>query len=253
MSDLHLDAVTAGKPRRREVIEYLVDAADVVKQKGVDLVLFGGDAFDPGSLSEALYATDLLHAFAAFVRAGAHVVAIAGNHDVVDTSELVDNAPVTTLTSVRAAFNLIGGALPRNVLVCQKPTFVHVSSDWGVLALPYLARAHAGRAADWTDRAFDEAATFRKSGRIVVLAHLVVPGATLGSESSEMARGQGQIFPFERVKALGASLVINGHYHARQEVLGEHDVPIQVPGSPVRFTFGEVDDHLKGFLLASFS
>jgi len=247
ISDLHLDAVTAGRPRRAEVVEYLRDAHAAAVREDVDAVIFSGDAFDPGGPLEAYNSALLISALMAFT-AQRRLIAIAGNHDVLDTSELFEGSPITTLTPLRVAAHYSEDVGLVNVF--EYPCFEEID-DYGVLALPYVSRAHSARMPNWVEEAFGAAARFAAlGGRIIVVAHLVIPGATLGSESIEMARGQDQVFPFEAVAVLKPALVINGHYHARQEVLGPSDVLIQIPGSPLRFTFGEVEDERKGILIA---
>lgn len=240
-SDVHLDAVTAGKPRRSEVVEFLHKVSLLALQHEADLVVFAGDAHDPGSLLDPLYAAEIIWALSAFVKP---VVAIPGNHDVVDTSELFDGQPVTTLTPLRAAARFF----PRyqNVRVLDRPQLVEVSDEWAVLGLPYVSRAHSRVSEQWVDHAFEKAR--RWGGRLIVVGHLVVPGAAMGSESVEMAKGQDQLFPFARVAELEPELVLNGHYHGRQ-VVSVEGIEVVIPGSPLRFTFGEAAEVSKGVIV----
>lgn len=246
-SDLHLDAVTAGRARRPEVLEYLRDAHAVATSFLPDVVVFSGDAFDPGGLQDCMNSSCMIAALLGFAQRST-VIAIAGNHDVIDTSALFEGYPVTTLTPVRAAARFMPEVQAARLHVVERPRFLRVDDGWGVLALPYVSRVHLGSLPGWMDEAFDDASAFGDS--IVVVGHLVIPGAAMGSESIEMARGQDQLFPFERVAALKPKLVINGHYHGRQEVLAPNDLRIHIPGAPLRFTFGEVADVEKGFLTA---
>lgn len=242
-SDIHLDAVTAGRPRLDEVALFLNHALRIATTEQVDLVVFGGDAHDPGTLLDPMYSTWLIAGLMEFPMP---VVAIAGNHDVLDTSELYDGQPITTLTPLRAASQYC----PRDLYVLDKPQVVQAVPGWAVLGLPYVSRAHAHRNAGWLDSAFADVDVRAAHGhRVIVVGHLVVPGARMGSESVEMAKGQEQLFPFERVAALNPALVLNGHYHGRQ-VVNANGMPVVIPGSPLRFTFGEADEVEKGVLLA---
>lgn len=243
-SDIHLDAVTAGKSRRAEVVQFLASAREIATKEAVDLVIFGGDAHDPGWLADPLYSAELISGIMKFNQP---VVAVAGNHDVVDTSELFDEQPVTTLTPLRAAARF--SASSPSVKVFDKPGVQWFSVEWVVLGLPYLSRAHLALGARWLEQAVEEARRHTAVGRnLIVVGHLVVPGAVMGSESIEMAKGQDQLFPLAAIEALKPAVVINGHYHARQVVkLGELEV--LVPGSPLRFTFGEAEQVSKGVLM----
>lgn len=253
-SDIHLDAVTAGRSRRTEVLAFLDRTFEIADREKVDLVIFAGDAHDPGSALDSLYTSDLLRRFFVFTQSGKRVtklVAVAGNHDVVDTSELYLGAPVTTLTPLRAAANALCGpnALER-VMVFDRPHVERITEKLVVLGLPYISRAHASKAAEWDAQAIGSAASAVKAGSaVVVVGHRVVPGAQISSESIEMARGQEQIFPIEAVSKLNPMLVINGHYHSRQTV-DCGPISIAIPGSPLRFSFGEAAQVSKGVLLA---
>jgi exonuclease SbcD len=240
-SDIHLDATTAGKARRAEVVEFLASARKIATDEKVDLVVFGGDAHDSGWLADPLFSAELISGIMKFDQP---VVAVAGNHDVVDTSELFHEQPVTTLTPLRAAA-MFSSRSP-SVKVFDRPACQWVSAEWVVLGLPYLSRAHAALNEKWLGQAFKEAQMHVAAGKkLIVVGHLVVPGAVMGSESVEMAKGQDQLFPLASVEALKPALVINGHYHARQVVkLGQLEVVI--PGSPLRFTFGEAAEVSKG-------
>lgn len=85
------------------------------------------------------------------------------------------------------------------------------------------------------------------AGPVIVAAHMTVPGASLGSESKEMARGRDLDLPVDSIAALRPRYVFNGHYHRAQVVPGP--VPVIIPGSPWRVTFGEAGDIDKGFLV----
>jgi DNA repair exonuclease SbcCD nuclease subunit len=251
-SDIHLDAVTAGKPRRKEVLSFLQHVWQLVEKHAVDLVIFAGDAHDPGSLTDSMYAADLIRRFSIFPLAQSKptFVAVAGNHDVVDTSETFIDNPVTTLTPFRVACETM---LPEHralIHVFERPNTREVRKGVAVLGLPYVSRAHAKHFPTWEAHAFNVARGYVKEGhKLVVVGHRVIPGAKMTSESVEMARGQDQLFPFDEVAALNPAIVINGHYHAHQTVR-QTGFDIHIPGSPVRFTFGEAQEHSKGVLLA---
>lgn len=243
-SDIHLDAVTAGCSRRAEVLEFLARVSDISLAAGVDIVAFAGDAHDPGNLLDPLFTSDLLRVFGELSHLGGSpaVIAVAGNHDVVDTSELYDGSPVTTLTPLRASH------LDR-VRVFDRPHAAVVIPGWAVLGLPYISRAHAEVAAEWDRVAFEQARRLVKAGnRLIVIGHRTVPGAVFSSESVEMTRGRDQDFPFDHIQALKPALVLNGHYHKRQ-LIRNGDLTVAVPGSPIRFTFGEASEVSKGVML----
>lgn len=245
-TDIHLDAVTAGRARRAEVLVFLERVQQIFESYRPEVVVFCGDAHDAGSLLDPLYSADLIRTLLGFRLA--ITVAIPGNHDVLDTSEMFEDQPVSTLTPVRAASAFCSDS----VHVIERPKLTLLFGKWAVIALPYVAKAHKDRNQQWLDETFEDATQLASKGwSFIVVSHLVVPDARLGSESLEMAKGQDQMFPFERVAALGRSvkLVLNGHYHAQQHVQTQ-DVELVLPGAPVRFTFGELAHVSKGVYVA---
>jgi DNA repair exonuclease SbcCD nuclease subunit len=237
-SDIHLDAVTAGNPRKQEVVEFLRHVQQAATAHEVDLVIFSGDAHDSGWLLDPLYTAELIWGLLSFKQ---DVIAVAGNHDVVDTSELFDGEPVTTLTPLRVASKFTP-QLQRRCFVADRPKLVKISAKWAVLCLPYVSRVHSKVSGEWLEHAVVEAAEFGQGGgKLIVVGHRVVPGAVMGSESAEMAKGQDQMFPFAEVAQLQPAVVINGHYHARQVVRVE-GLEVNIPGAPLQFTFGETEE-----------
>lgn len=252
-SDIHLDAVTAGKSRRLEVVSFLDSVARFVADRKTELIIFSGDAYNPGSLMESMYCADFLRRMLSLAK-GDHeplVVAVAGNHDVVDTSELFLSEPLTTLTPLHsAAVHALDFENPGRLVVFNRPKVVVCDKQgFAVLGLPYLSRAHAKSRAKWMEMAFESALQAKKSGlKLIVVSHLVIPGARMGSESYELARGADQLFPFAEVARLRPTLVLNGHYHMRQ-IIEADGFEIIIPGSPLRFTFAETEDVSKGLTL----
>lgn len=250
-SDWHDDAVTLGVSRRAELKAYYDRVADEAGRRDVDVVVFCGDAFDPGSMLHALYETDVscaFHRFAYAVTSG-KVIAIAGNHDVVEVDE-----PLSTISPI--------GIGNEHVQVFDAPGTMTLADNDGVvlfLLLPYVSRAWAdgeqkGKLDDLigptesTDNAFAEALRARKDGtRVVVVGHMSVPGAVISSESVEMARGRDLDLPIARIRELEPAVVVNGHYH-RPQVVDYDGVQVVIPGSPLSFTTSD-DAQGKGFVV----
>lgn len=251
-SDIHLDAVTAGRPRRKEIVAFLERVYYLANQEQVDLVAFCGDAYDPGGLFDALHSAELVKRFLSFPRVTSSpaFVAIPGNHDVIDVDEYFMDQPVTTLTPVRAASLQLPRDQAELVHVFDRPVTRLVKPGLAVMALPYVSRLHVPRLPVWEPHAMKVARDYVQQGnKLVVISHKVIPNARMTSESKEMARGQDQIFPFAQVAELRPSIVVNGHYHAAQYVQCD-GVDIHIPGAPLRFNFGEADEETKGVLLA---
>jgi len=246
-SDWHVDAITAGVERLPELAEYVSALETAIHEHEVDTVLNLGDLWDPGSIQDARWATFVYESFlhlGAATRVGrtssmsCGLVAIPGNHDVIDTS-----SPMSTLSPLRVTD-------PRCVRVLEAPTVLELGQV-AYLALPYVSRAYE-RTDDYRralGEAFERAHKLRNGGfSIVVGGHLSFDGMHPGSESTDMAHGREVPFPVQLVEELRPALVVNGHYHARQTIRrGELD--IEIPGAPITFTFGEAKDGGHGFLI----
>lgn len=251
-SDWHLDAVTAGVRRLGEFDAYLEAVIETIEEESIDHVFVLGDYFDPGTM-RAHELTALLLEIAGRLaeRPVANVVFIAGNHDVVESSE-----GWTTLSPLVTAlkWGFCAGESAR-LHVMQLPGAIVLSNSADgdpslvVLCLPYVSRAmqsKSGTGGYNVAYPMSDAAQLSEKLKVplVVLGHLTVPGAVLGSESKEMARGRDVDLP--RLAELNPALVANGHYH-RCQIVKCGGVDVVIPGSPMRFTFGERDDQQKGF------
>lgn len=241
--------MTAGVPRLNEIGPYVEELLEVVDRESVDYVFHLGDLFDPGTMLGAHYAATVIEIAAQIngeARAGS--VWIAGNHDVIESS-----LGSTTISPLAAAVAYGDTGARANVWVFERPGAARLSlgadgAGVALLALPYVARAverTSGFAHVYED-AFVKAARFAEELPLVVIGHLTVPGALVGSETYDMPRGRDVDFPFEAVAALKPAFVANGHYHKAQTVQA-HGLTIVIPGSPHRLTFGERDDTRKGF------
>lgn len=253
-SDWHLDATTAGVERFGELEQY-VEVLEARLEKGdVDIVLFLGDTFDPGSHQEARWGSAMMEwAIALSARARHGGVFLAGNHDVLEMAPAGRPFTVLSPLAVLAEYAL-DKQIERAPRVAEVPACFKVGKlgedCCAILALPYVARALAQTDSyvHALDTAFERAASWAKRGTpLVVVGHLSFEGMVPGSES-EMMRGRDVMFPVQRVATLKPALVANGHYHKRQ-VIRRGDLDIQIVGAPLRMTFGERDDGERGFLM----
>ena len=247
-SDWHLDARTAGVERLPELDAYVAAICRRLDEQRFDAFIHAGDYFDPGSLSECRWSAKLFSYVSEIHSMVGESIWITGNHDVVESAE---NWSVLSPLLVAAASGWTGttSRLQEScpVICYDGPRIVDVG-ETVVLALPFLSRA-AARSQDTADRLkmVTNVARTRSSGRkLVVVGHFSIPGIVPGSEE-EMQRGHEQTFPAELIASLKPDLVINGHYHARQTVkVG--GVTVEIPGAPLRMSFGEKDDGPRGWL-----
>lgn len=247
-SDWHVDATTAGVERLPEIAAYVDSLADAVGELDVDLVLQLGDSWDPGSVNDPRWCRFVYESFIRLGSSYAHelngvvgLIAIPGNHDVIDTS-----TPTSTLSGLRVAGS-------RFVAVLEEPTCYRVTrrdESVAVLALPYVSRAYERTDAyrQALDGALEAALRAARDSPVVVMGHLSFDGMTPGSETTDMARGREVPFPVALIEQLAPTVVVNGHYHARQTIR-RGGLDIEIVGAPIRFTFGEAKDGPRGFLV----
>lgn len=256
-SDWHLDAVTAGVPRREEVLAFAAKILRVAIDAKPDLFLHLGDWYTPGSMRDALYASDISRFVSAMSRLllprATHVY-LAGNHDELDLFDREHpnlnpagadpdrRLPVSTLTAVATWMY----SVPVEGRVCEQPMAIALPNEWALLALPHCAPVLGVDYAQAVRECVGDFGASRLT-KWIVAAHLTIPGAMLGSESRELARGRDDLLPIDEIAKLSPRLIVNGHYH-RPQVVPSAAGDIVIPGSPVRMTFAERDDR-KGYLL----
>lgn len=243
-SDWHIDATTAGIRRLPEVRRYVDHLVDACRDQEVDVVANLGDYFDPGRVDGPRYHTFLVESAMRLHEAAAvGSIWLTGNHDVVETSNLV-----TTLSPLRAMQAACRDM--ESFIVAELPLAVDLK-DVHFLLLPYVAGSYRdGYTPELSDRYARELARARSASRevpVVVLTHMTVPGAALGTESREFSRGRDHDLPMEALAELSPNLVAAGHYHRSQIVDGP--VQVHVVGSPLRLTFGERYDSDKGYAI----
>lgn len=239
-SDLHGDWTTGGLERFDELSAGLDQIYSYAASHDVDRVIFTGDLTDPDVNPALTHRT-----IAATVRLGVklHAEGIAfdllvGNHDIIE-----DGRRSHTLMSIAQAGFYVH-VMPGN-------TIIHDRENWiEIVWLPYPGRAFRY---DPDQYIRDLAESHRMGvacGTLIVCGHMTkVPGASVGSETIDMARGSDCTFPLEACNELKIAgrydrmILINGHFHQRVV-----DGPVLIPGAMARLTHGE-EHHQPGFLV----
>jgi len=243
-ADWHVGKVLKGRDRLDEQREVLAEIAAIAEQNQVDAVLVAGDIYEhaaPSAAAQNLVVQTLLR----LRRAGAEVIAIAGNHDHGPTFEayrpLMGVAGITLVGAVRRPDR--GGVVRFRA---------RSGDDVQLAVLPFLTPRYAVRAAEIVGqtpsenvRAFDEmvrqvvgALTAGFGGDTVnlVMSHLTCIGGTFGGGE----RSAQSIFEYSVPATLfpvSAHYVALGHLHRRQ-TLAAH-CPVHYSGSPIAVDFGE--------------
>lgn len=222
-SDWHLDAVTAGVSRRREVHDAVQEIVERARIEGAGFI-FAGDLCDPDALDSHRHTAAAVK-IAMQLGAGSPRVQslwMVGNHDIVE-----DGHQTTTLSPLAA----MGAEVIANH---TRLSF----GDFTIGMLPYTAKTHP----------YDPTVVvceWSTWGPLpdVVIGHLDCAALQPGSETDTMARGRHIEWPLAALaQHVPGATLIGGHYHR-----GQQKGPLHIIGAPARFNFGE-SDHEPGYL-----
>lgn len=247
-ADWHVGKVLKGRDRLDEQRAVLAEIVGIAEQNQVDAVLIAGDIYDaaaPSAPAQKLVIQTLLR----LRRAGAEVIAIAGNHDHGPTFEAY--RPLMGL----AGITLVGEARRPDRGGVVRFRARSGGEDVQLAALPFLSQRFAVRAAEIVGqtpsqnvRAYDglvrdvvAALTAGFSGDTVnlVMSHITcINGAFGGGERSAQS-----IFEYSipaGIFPVSAHYVALGHLHRRQTMPAA--CPVHYSGSPIAVDFGEQDN-----------
>lgn len=240
-SDAHVDWVTYGVSRFRDVADALLEATEEAVRIKADGFAFLGDLTDPDDVSAVLRAQLLMMQVVTILHCGGVTTyLLPGNHDVLEDG--TGHTVLDPLAYVNGAVVLKEG--------------LHTGERFNIIALPFLPSSRAYDPADVTRAAVERIHHRRQNGAkqvpTVVLGHLHLPGITPGEETTEMPRGrcgQDVTFPHYEVNAIaGRKVVLNGHYHERQVWTAPDGLKVHVPGSLARLTIDQ-ERHEPGYLV----
>jgi DNA repair exonuclease SbcCD nuclease subunit len=248
-SDWHLDSVTSGVERFEEISRAVREVVDaVIADKTSDKrFVFLGDLTDPhGAFSHRAVAYAMKQAYRVS-NVGVASFWMAGNHDVI-----LREGAGTTLEPLK----IIQGGESDIIVVDNPTTFEgrekvdefaptpHPELGPVLVMLPYVS----------PDRLYNPAEFIKRlpsfgTRKVLVLGHLTVLSAEIGSESGEFARGRELVFPAEACKEKWGSRVtmVNGHYHKRQTTKDG----VIIPGSLARLRHDE-EGNTPGYLVIDF-
>jgi DNA repair exonuclease SbcCD nuclease subunit len=220
-ADWHLDSVTLGVSRFDDLSVALRQLMTTALQERPRLFLFLGDLCNPDRGARTLKAISTVALYARMLAENdIESVWLAGNHDVVDSSDIV-----SSLTPL--------GSMPF-LHVVEKLGSMQIDG-WHFVFLPYISRVLQ---AEIDVRRFVErecVLAADKGLRTVIAGHCThIDGAVNGNETTLMPRGRTMAFPTDIGKRYGA-IMFNGHYHTRQHTPSG----VYIPGSLGRFDFGE--------------
>ncbi|WP_427159995.1 exonuclease subunit SbcD [Aliinostoc sp. HNIBRCY26] len=262
LSDIHMGSgfshgrinpVTGLNTRLEDFVKTLSLCIDRALTDGVDLVLFGGDAFPdatpPPYVQEAFAAQ-----FRRLVDAQIPTVLLVGNHD--QHSQGLGGASLNIYRTLGVPGFVVG----------DKLTTHHISTPNGkvqVITLPWLTRSTLmtrqeteGLSLAEVNQLLTERLQVVIEGEIrrldpdvptVLLAHLMADNATLGAERF-LAVGKGFTLPLSLLTRPCFDYVALGHVHRHQNLNKSNNPPVIYPGSIERVDFSEEKED-KGYVI----
>jgi exonuclease SbcD len=247
-ADWHVGKTLKGRDRLEEQRAVLGEIVRIAEEQQVDAVLMAGDLYDsvaPPAPAQNLVVQTLLR----LRRAGAEVIAIAGNHDHAPTFDAY-----RPLMGV-AGITLAGGARPPGKGGVIRFRARSTGEDVQLAVLPFLTPRYAVRAAELVAqtpaenvRAYDEqirrlvdalTSDFGADTVNLAMSHLTCVGGLFGGGE----RAAQSIFEYSvpaGIFPISAHYVALGHLHRRQS-LPAH-CPVHYSGSPIAVDFGEQDN-----------
>lgn len=249
-SDWHLDATSHGVERSIELREGLSSILKAITKFGVDTFVHLGDLCDADS-PDVLRHLAIVAGFERCLHSlGVTSYWMNGNHDV--------NSDGTFTTMPLAAGY---GASTKYIFA---PTVVDSPvDDFRLMFIPYpggisyelpLLNKPVTNVEQWVKQYLYSPANKDRKSPLLVFSHLSVMGMPVGEESKEMARGKDVTLPLAVFEKYARDTyvpvkVFQGHYHQRQVFNKNSLVPIQVVGSPARFTQLHSNQTNPGFLI----
>lgn len=230
--DWHLDRMTAGFDRFDDVREAIGQTVNAAMENEVDLYVFLGDLANPNNIRSHRAMATAIGVAETLRRAAIDSIWIVGNHDVIEDGSIdFDGDAYSTLSPLKAA----------GFDVFSKPAMCsHFIKIIQIVAFPFPA----------SHLIYDPIAEIEKITNIdsnlpiLVVGHLSLSGAKLGSESVEMTRGRTIEWPVAAIKEYWPNaIMVGGHYHRQQTCSG-----VMFPGSLARLGFDE-ETNTPGYLI----
>lgn len=264
-SDWHLGHQLHQQKREEEHRAFLEWLLDVIRAKGVELLLVAGDIFDNALPSN--YALEMYYSFLARAAANGcrEVIVVAGNHD--SPATLLAPKPVLRAIHV-SVVGAIDARQPENDLVEIRD--VRGAPQAIVCAVPHLRDQDLYRpkfgepveqrttgiidgTAGWYRTLADLAIERRQTLGlphlpIIATGHLFTQGATKSGTERDLYVGDLGVFPAERFPQ-EFSYVALGHLHRPQVARGCPNV--RYSGSPLPCSFDETEYDKKVFVFTT--
>ncbi|MDB9454953.1 exonuclease SbcCD subunit D [Dolichospermum circinale] len=262
LSDIHIGSgfchgrvnpLTGLNTRLEDFVKTLSLCIDRALNGGVDLVLFGGDAF-PNATPAPYVQEAFAHQFRRLVDADIPTVLLVGNHD--QHSQGLGGASLNIYRTLAVPGFVVGDTLTTHRISTR-------NGDIQIITLPWLTRSTLmtrqetqGSSLAEVNQLLTERLQVVIEGEIrrldpsiptVLLAHLMADNATLGAERL-LAVGKGFTLPLSLLTRSCFDYVALGHVHKHQNLNKSNDPPVIYPGSIERVDFSEEKED-KGYVM----
>ncbi|MFO0055847.1 MAG: exonuclease subunit SbcD [Dolichospermum sp.] len=262
LSDIHIgsgfchgrvNSLTGLNTRLEDFVKTLSLCIDRALNDGVDLVLFGGDAF-PNATPAPYVQEAFAHQFRRLVDADIPTVLLVGNHD--QHSQGLGGASLNIYRTLAVPGFVVGDTLTTHRISTR-------NGDIQIITLPWLTRSTLmtrqetqGSSLAEVNQLLTERLQVVIEGEIrrldpsiptVLLAHLMADNATLGAERL-LAVGKGFTLPLSLLTRSCFDYVALGHVHKHQNLNKSNDPPVIYPGSIERVDFSEEKED-KGYVM----
>lgn len=255
-SDWHVGRRWKGIQRLDEMEAVLDHLAVFIEEQSIDLVLHSGDIFD--SRNPPAEAEQLVNRFFIRIgRAGARMLAVAGNHDdplrLDARSLLTEFANVQIVGRPRQAWQ---GGIRTLETRCGETAVIaalpFASAGAWVSALDLIGEEASARAK--YARMFEQAVqnlcgAFRPDAVNLLVAHTHIEGAVFGESERRVHLGEDWAARPQSLPST-ASYIALGHIHMPQKIEGPW--PAWYAGSPLQMDFGEAGEE-KSFVVVTAS
>ncbi|MFN7501328.1 MAG: exonuclease subunit SbcD [Dolichospermum sp.] len=262
LSDIHIgsgfchgrvNSLTGLNTRLEDFVKTLSLCIDRALNDGVDLVLFGGDAF-PNATPAPYVQEAFAHQFRRLVDADIPTVLLVGNHD--QHSQGLGGASLNIYRTLAVPGFVVGDTLTTHRISTR-------NGDIQIITLPWLTRSTLmtrqetqGSSLAEVNQLLTERLQVVIEGEIrrldpsiptVLLAHLMADNATLGAERL-LAVGKGFTLPLSLLTRSCFDYVALGHVHKHQNLNKSNHPPVIYPGSIERVDFSEEKED-KGYVM----
>lgn len=225
-----------GNTRLTAIIHCLDFIRNYALEHDIDLVLDAGDIFHKRNNIDTTTYNSIFQAIKAMSDDGIQVAMIPGNHTQVDNSDMPETSiePFSEIERVQ-------------VLKAFEP-YIMLGPGVNVYPAPYsknadMVKAHIdGYVRDITEEAETDRAEGRTPPTSILLGHMGVSGASVGSGNFTMA----DAFSVADLHPDVFDFVVLGHFHKRQ-TLGGYDTAFYT-GSPIQHNFND-EGQARGFMV----